>query len=428
MGRRGENIRYRKWDKRWESRAVKGKPVNGKTSYKYFYAGTYQAAKEKKLAFEEKERQNCRQLLQTGTASGGNPGAWPPGKASGNPAGTPGENPAGTPGGNPTGSLSGHRMGATFEEAAKLWLEYKKVSVRESTYATYIFMTEKHLMPQLGTVPVGELTQERMIDFLKDKKEHGNLKTGGGLSDKTICDLRTILLQIMSYAVSCGMAASVPDRLPASYRQPSINVLNFDEQKKLEAEAVREDSPFTLAVLLILYCGLRDGEICGIKWGDISFDERTVTVARTVKRIQMAGDISSVKTKVVIGPPKTDCSMRTIPVRDSVMEFLRPRRRANDFYVATGREKWMEPRVFLDRFKRLLKRAGVRECTVHTLRHTFATRCVENGVDIKSLSEIMGHSDVQTTLRRYVHPSMEAKRAEINKLPCPVIDGQESGL
>lgn len=121
---------------------------------------------------------------------------------------------------------------------------------------------------------------------------------------------------------------------------------------------------------------------------------------------------------MVVSTPKTSCSLRTIPLPEPVFQFFMQNRRQDEVYVATGTGQYMEPRALLARYKRLLRRAGVSDHTFHTLRHTFATRCVECGVDIKSLSEIMGHSDVKITLQRYVHPSMDTKKVQINKLPC----------
>ncbi len=164
-----------------------------------------------------------------------------------------------------------------------------------------------------------------------------------------------------------------------------------------------------------------------MQWNDFDCKNGTVCISRTVSRIAVTGGQTAAKTKVVIGTPKTDCSIRTIPLPATVFQYFMQRRRNGDCYLVTGTEKYMEPRVCLARYKRFLHRAGVSDHTFHTLRHTFATRCVENGVDVKSLSEIMGHADVRITMQRYVHPSMDTKKAQVNKLPCFQISGQNSG-
>ncbi len=183
-------------------------------------------------------------------------------------------------------------------------------------------------------------------------------------------------------------------------------------------KALQEDSPFCLGILISLYGGPRIGEVCALQWGDFDFQNGTIRINKTIFRIQNLENGERKGTRLVIDSPKTDCSLRTIPLPGTILQYCQERRREDSIYVMTGTEKPMEPRACLARFKRLQKRLGLQEHTWHSLRHTFATRCVESGVDVKSLSEIMGHSDVEITMQRYVHPSMDTKREQVNKLCC----------
>ncbi|MCD8341097.1 MAG: site-specific integrase [Clostridiales bacterium] len=392
MGKRGENIRKRA-DGRWEARAILGKSAEGKTRYKYFYGASYQEVRQKKKTFLEED----------GTAPVPQPlPPLPP---------------------QPEESSQG---GVLFRDIAAEWLDTKQNAVKESTYVCYAMALEKHIFPALGDLPVRAIDRSVLEEFLTGMKSCGRL-SGGALSYKSVADMKSIVMQILRYAGKCGVIGVVPDCPAAGSRQPEICVLTKQEQEKLEETAIREGTPFCMGVLLSLYGGLRIGEVCGLRWADFDLVNGTVSINRTVSRIMNMDGRPGQKTKVIISAPKTICSLRTIPLPEPVFQLLLRHRQPDEMYVATGTGQYMEPRVLLARYKRLLRRAGVSDHTFHTLRHTFATRCVECGVDIKSLSEIMGHSDVKITLQRYVHPSIDAKRLQINKLPCFRTGGQSCG-
>lgn len=395
MGRRGENIRKRA-DGRWEARVVQGRPVLGKTNYKYFYGKSYQEVKQKKKAFlcglPAPELSISEQSLL--------------GRL------------------QPDGTFPRRIL---FRDVVCEWLRSKKSSVKESTLACYSNLVKNHIVPTLGRFPADRIDTVMLRDFLLEMKAHGQVRGGGPLSDKTVSDLKSILVQILHYAKSHGMLAVIPECPAVARRQRKTSVFTELEQKRVEAKVLQEDTPFSLGVLISLYGGIRIGEACGLQWKDFDCGNETVSIHKTVSRITATDAQTDSKTKVVINAPKTDCSVRTIPLPTPIFQYFMERRRDGDCYVVTGTTKYMEPRVCLERYKRLLHRAGVAEHTFHALRHTFATRCIENGVDVKSLSEIMGHSDVKITMQRYVHPSMDSKKAQVNKLPCFWASGQMSG-
>ncbi|MCD8378744.1 MAG: tyrosine-type recombinase/integrase [Lachnospiraceae bacterium] len=398
-----ENIR-RRTDGRWEARIVIGSPKNGKTNYKYLYGKTYEEVLDRKRQFLSEEGIRGALLRQTVSVS---PSARRPVRALGERASA-----------NPEAEENQIEDETLFRYAAKEWLRYKESAVRESTHAYYSFVVTNQLLPVLGGIALTEITSDIISEFLNEKKAHGRKEDGSALAPKTVADMKVILKQILNYAKEKGMIEAVPACPAVPVRQGTIRVLTRQEQRLVEQAALALDKPFALGILLSLYGGLRIGEVCALKWGDFDFRNGTIRINKTAARIQNLENGKVVGTRLVIGKPKTDCSQRTVPLPETVLQYFKERRAEDTAYVLTGTEKLMEPRSCLARFKRFLKRCGVEDHTWHSLRHTFATRCVESGVDIKSLSEIMGHADVEITMQRYVHPSMDTKKEQVNKLPC----------
>lgn len=383
MGRHGENIRKRA-DGRWEARYIQYYDTDGKAVYRCIYGKTYLEAKQK------------RKLAMSEIAT------------------IPRE--------------SGELLKLTFSQLAEEWARYKKGQVKQSTYANYMNLIEKHLLPEMGDVPLSALTTQYIEQFLQKKMLHGRLDGKGGLSSKSVSDIRALLKIILKYAKKTGY--SCPSDLnfsaPAGHL-PKIEVFDKIELEKLEKVLLADLTPMHLGVLAALYGGLRIGEVCGLQWQDFHFEEGTVSINKTVIRIIDTEKNSAKKTKVIIEKPKTECSNRIIPLPDAILPYFKEAAGEKEHYILTGKSRFMEPRVCLENYKKILKQAGVKEHTFHALRHTFATRCVENDFDVKSLSEIMGHSNISITMQRYVHPSMEQKREQMNKLVLNINCGQNYG-
>lgn len=183
------------------------------------------------------------------------------------------------------------------------------------------------------------------------------------------------------------------------------------ERKRLESYLLHNQNNTNISVLLCLFTGLRVGELCGLKWSDIDFQNGTVSVCRTVQRINKHG-----KSEVAIGSPKSKSSVRIVPIPDFLLAILKAKRKGDDFYIITGTSKPTEPRTMQNRFKSILKTCGIRNVNFHLLRHTYATICIENGFDPKTLSELLGHADASITLNRYVHSSMQMKKNYVSRL------------
>lgn len=308
---------------------------------------------------------------------------------------------------------------SSLAEAAELWLHEKKRDVRESTYALYYQKVHYYINPQLGNLLVKNITEEVLNDFLKKQIKDECMKQGG-LSWKTVSDVRSVLRMILEWISRNGFPLIGNIKLHMPPPKPSgLETMTLKEQRKLEKYLLDGMNEIRMGLLLSLYTGLRIGEVCGLKWGDIDFKRGTLSVDRTVMRIQDTDDRQTKKTKVIVSEPKTYCSNRTIPVPRDIMVLLKKQRRSNNRFVLTGEETCMEPRNLTGHYKRILREAGLDSYKFHALRHTFATRCVEQGIDIKTLSEIMGHSSVKITMDRYVHPSLEYKKKQVNRLKLP---------
>ena len=195
-----------------------------------------------------------------------------------------------------------------------------------------------------------------------------------------------------------------------------MQIFSRTEQSLLSRYLCENPSPCNIGILLCLFTGMRIGEVCALRWGDIILDEQYLFVHQTMQRIQSEGEDGK-KTRVVIGPPKSECSIRKIPIPAEMLQLLIPAKRQNEAFLLTGMvHSYIEPRCMENQFKTVLDECGVSDLNFHALRHTFATRCIELGFDIKSLSEILGHANVNITLNRYVHPSMDLKKANMNRL------------
>lgn len=386
MGRHGENIRKRK-DGRWEARVIDSYSPDGKAHYRYLYGKTYYEVKNKK-----------NKLLATLKVS---PTAIPAHK---------------------------NELRITFGQLMDEWFHSRKGSIKESTFANYANVIEKHLSPGLGSLYLSSITTDVLDTFLKTKLTAGRLDGKGGLAPKTVADLRSVLLMIIEYARSHNYLCPVNCKVfYPKHTQPDARVLTRHEQAILEEMVFTSQGYMELGILIALYGGLRIGEVCALQWRDIQFSDGTVNITKTVFRIQDLTPNAPRKTKVVIARPKTASSSRIVPLPSFILQRLRTYRSKSEDYILTGTSSVMEPRNCLKKYQKLLKQIGLPGYTFHTLRHTFATRCVESNFDPKSLSEILGHSNVTTTLQRYVHPSMELKKLQMERLEKLSFYGQNHG-
>ena len=291
------------------------------------------------------------------------------------------------------------------------WLAASAARHKRSTHAAYETVADRHIRPALGGCIVSELTADQLADFLMKKAAGGRGEQP--LAPSTVGSIITVLRSVLQYAEArgCSVTAWAGLARPRPAIRP-VRILTGAEQARLTDFLLENGERERLGVLVCLYTGLRLGEICALKWGDISSDSGTLSVKRTVQRIKSPspGD-GGHKTTMIFDTPKSRSSLRSIPLPSFLLQLLDRQRGEDGAFLLTGTEKFLEPRTLQNHFKTFLARAGVPNVNFHCLRHTFATNCVELGFDPKTLSMILGHADVSVTLNTYVHPSFSKIRA-----------------
>lgn len=298
-----------------------------------------------------------------------------------------------------------------FCEYCDDWIAFQRHHVKESTIAKYIRDIEKYHKPFFGCYKPELITINMIADFTHQ------LSVINMLSPKTTKDLLVVLKSIFKFISYYFNIDLVEISIPKIHTK-SIKVLSGEEQIRFVNYLYSEIDLYKFAVLLALMTGLRIGEICALRCGDISLQNKTVTVSKTIQRIKnLSGN--GAKTKIVFTEPKSDSSDRIVPLTDSAFKLCKNQINTNepDAFLLTGsKEKYIEPRTLQNKIKQYGTACGIDDLHFHILRHTFATRCVEVGFEIKSLSEILGHSNPQFTMERYVHSSIEFKRQNMKKL------------
>lgn len=312
-------------------------------------------------------------------------------------------------------------------EAAEVWLASRERLLKPSSVAKYRNLVQRHILPLLGKLRICDLDRNTVSGFVR-ALSCGQTGSGVQLTRKTVCDVLMILEKSVRFAGELSFSVEKNELSGKTGGGKRITVLSEQEQKRLEEQLLTDTDEKKLGLLLCLYAGLRIGEICAMRWECIDLCEKTLSVNVTMQRLQIAGAATGQRTGVIESSPKSEDSRRTVPIADFLIEQLLKRKpRLQSAYLLTGSEQYIEPRSYENYYKRVLSAAGIPVCNFHTLRHTFATRCIESGADAKTVSVLLGHSTVRMTLDRYVHPTMNAKQASINRMAMSrQIDGQTS--
>jgi len=364
MSKRGENI-YKRKDGRWEGRYIKGKKPNGKPYYGYVYGYRYTDLKKKLMMF--KSYYNSQQ-----------------------------ETPV---------NFSG-----TFEDWGRCWMTEKmQDKIKPSTYAYYNSMMELHIYPYFDGYGLDNIIADDVQQFIIDLMAKG-------LGSNTVRNVFGMLNRVFRAAVRYNTLQFNPcNKVELPDKQvPRINALSRQDQHRLE-KAADEDKE-GLAVILSLYTGMRIGEICALRWENIDFNAGIIKVDSTLQRITNA-DETGKKTRLVFGSPKSRHSDRVIPITVNLIEILKAKKAiSRSAYVVSCNGSFAEPRIVCYRYQRIIKRAGIRPLHFHGLRHTFATRCIETGMDASALSRILGHSSIKMTMDIYLDATLQHKAKSIQKL------------
>ncbi len=297
-------------------------------------------------------------------------------------------------------------------------VELAQPEVYDAKYSKWAYrnLLSSYILPVFGSKQLRDITHEFIETQCNFFLVSGGLKENG-LSSKTVSDILSLIRNVLQFATRNGKAISCDARSIQIKRQTKeMRVLSRAEQEKLCQYLYSNLDSCNIGILVCLFTGLRVGEICALRWEDVSFSDYTIHVHQTLQRIQDRTN-SEYKTRIVVTTPKSACSIRTIPVPHGLMTILTAHKASSTGYILTNSDQNpLEPRTMQNHFKKVLKNSGITSANYHSLRHTFATRCIELGFDVKSLSEILGHASVNITMNRYVHPSMDLKRENMQRL------------
>ena len=304
----------------------------------------------------------------------------------------------------------------TYRQWLEHWLTSREAMVKEATIASYAASIGNHLLPTLGPLTLEELTEPRLQSAALSWLEEGRCDGDGGLSEATVRGMVSLVKLSLKAAAKEGYIPprQYDIRFPPQKQCSRLQVLGKQEQAALIQYIYMNLTPKNLGILFCMHTGLRIGELCALCWEDIDLTNKLVTVSRTMQRIYRRGEDGIGHTKLLITPPKTRHSVRSVPLSSLLVPVLRRMDPGNGAcYLLTGTPKHTEPRTYRDYYNRLLERLELPHVNFHGLRHTFATRLIENGADYKTVSELLGHASVSITLNLYVHPQMEQKRKAV---------------
>lgn len=330
--------------------------------------------------------------------------------------------------------LSGGRAAPmTVTQWMDQWLEtYARPVIKLSTYTSYETYIRGHVKPEIGSLYLNRLTTLDLQKFFNERASEGNLKGDGGLSPKTLRNLRNMLHLALEQAVRERILPYNPIdgvRLPRDHKK-EMRVLSLPEQNRLIWAAKAMPEPAAFGIIFTLFTGVRIGELCGLRWENVSMEHKAFRICETRNRLPNHDDrIASATSVITARTAKTDSSLRTVYIMDELYQDLVRYRMVQEEirkqYPGYNREGYVfcqengapyEPRTYQDLFKRCVRRAGIQDANFHALRHTFATRALEHGMDVVTLSRILGHANPSITLDKYGHTLEEHKKRSVNQM------------
>ena len=295
-------------------------------------------------------------------------------------------------------------------EIIDLWAVDKKQYVKKSTYSAYMLLIENHILPAFGDMK--KIQEAEVQSFVFEKLEVG-------LSQKSIKDILIVLKMVLKFGAKGDLFDYKPFdiKFPTQREKQNIEVLSRSNQKKIMNYIQTHFTFRNLGIYVCLAAGMRIGEVCALTWDDINTDTGIISIRRTIQRVYVV-EAGNRHTEVILDTPKTRNSIRDISMTRELSRILKPIKKVvnKDFFVLTNEAKPTEPRTYRSYFKQFIKALGIPELKFHGLRHSFATRCIESECDYKTVSVLLGHSNITTTLNLYVHPNLEQKKKCIDKM------------
>lgn len=371
MARRGDNIHKRK-DGRWEGRYKNGYRSDGSVKYSSVYASTHSDCK-RKLILAQSNTEKVEKTL---------------------------------------------RHDKLFSDLLRTWMYSNRVRIKGATEAKYSRLIESHIIPAIGGLKACQIDSSTVNNFLDSKLKTGGLKNKDALSPSYVRTMAVIIEAALNYAVMEGICN--PLRTPInkpSVPKKDIKILSKQAEIALTEKLSCDSSLVSIGILLALQGGLRIGEVCALRWTDVDFEKGLIHVRHTVTRVPCPN--SEQKTMLIIDTPKTISSIRDVPMPSTLHYILlRAYQNRTSEFVVSSSHSFVSTRTFDYQYRKLLKQHEIQPFCFHTLRHTYATRCAESGMDAKTLSQLLGHSSSNITLNIYVHPSMEVATNLLEHIFC----------
>ena len=371
MSRRGDNIHKRK-DGRWEGRYKNGYRVDGTARYSSVYAHSYLECKKKLLEAQTFTRTVSNKVV--------------------------------------TEKL--------FSDVLFQWLVSNQIRLKGATESKYTNIIESHIIPEIGGLKLSALNSSVINTFLDKQLNHGGIKEGKPLAPSYVRTMAIIIEAAINYGVMEGLCN--PLRTPIN--KPSIPkkelfILSRVAEATLTEVLIHDSSRVAIGTLLALQAGLRIGEVCALRWCDVDFEKNVIHIRHTISRVPSPNN--EYKTMLILDTPKTASSLRDVPMPSSLRQVLliAYQNRVSE-YVVSQNQSFLGTRTFDYQYRRLLKKYNIQIFSFHTLRHTYATRCAEHGMDAKTLSRLLGHSSSNTSLNIYVHPSLDMAMQYLEQIYC----------
>ena len=291
------------------------------------------------------------------------------------------------------------------------WLIEKKDYIKESTYANYSNNIFNHIIPKLGNYHLNQINHKIIQDFLLELSKNGRKDNTGGLSEKTIKDITIIVKGSIKKAINENKIKYIElsFNYPKDNKDKSIYILTRHEQNKITNYVLNNCTSKNIGLLISLYSGIRIGELCALQWKDVDFKNNKLTISKTIQRIYIKDKDNNIS-KIIVSTPKTKNANREIPINKDFLEILKKLKSEKDNYVLSNTSKYVEPRTYRKHFNKVLRKLKIKQFNFHSLRHTFATNCISLGCDYKTVSELLGHANVNITLNLYVHPRYSQKK------------------
>ena len=303
-----------------------------------------------------------------------------------------------------------------YKDWLKEWLEnYVAPAVKARTYNQYVEISKNRIIPYFGECEIEDVTPLIVQRYITELMKNGNLKSGEGLSSNSINSIITVIQSSMERAYVMGV---IPEYTMNRLKRPrmqerKIECFTTTEQKIIEQAVQRDKHNKMKGVILCLYTGLRIGELLALEWEDIDLNRGEITVNKTCHD----GKNEKGEYCRLVDTPKTATSHRVVPLPKQLIPFLKEWKKARQTtYVVEAHGRAISVRSYQSSFSIMLKNNKIPHRGFHALRHTFATRALECGMDVKSLSEILGHKSPTVTLKRYAHSMMDHKKMLMNRL------------